>query len=60
VTTGAEHNRIRDLAQAEVAENAPPMTSGQAALVTSLLARPAAEAAAKRQAQQDSGQAGAA
>jgi hypothetical protein len=53
VTT--EHDRIRELARAEVAENSPAPAGNQLALVTSLLGPATAEAAAKRT-QQDSGQ----
>jgi hypothetical protein len=52
----AEHDRIRELARAEVAENSPAPAGNQIALVAALLGPATAEAAAKRRAQQDSGQ----
>lgn len=49
MTSPAAHERLRELARAEVARNARPATSEQAALVQSLLAPAVAQAAGRNE-----------
>ena len=57
--TDAERARIRDLAR-QVAQDAPPPTSGQLAAITAMLGPATAQAAAQRKTQEGTAARGAA